>query len=267
MKTEVGGQSQVATGESRAAQRVVDVLDLLFRAGDGLRLTEVAADLDIPKSSAHGILQALRRRGYLAWEPKTKTYSIGLRIYAAAHAAPVAPTMRHLARPYLERLARRLEETTILCGLDGEGGSVRGIVCLDQVESPSLVRYTVEVGARWPLHCTTLGKLYLATLGDRQVAIDLLRRSALESFTPQTPTTVDAVLEDLEEIRRDGFAVNREELVEGVTGYGTSVHVDGEVLVAGIVVLGPSDRIRAKGSAIVEELTAAAHDLSAELDL
>jgi DNA-binding IclR family transcriptional regulator len=266
MKVRASSRSQAQTGGSRAAGRVVDVLDLLFRASDDLTLTDVSARLGLPKSSAHGILQTLRRRGYLAWDPKTKAYSIGLRLYTVAQAAPVARTIQRRARPHLERLAGELEETTILCGLDAEGGSVRGIVCVDQVESPSQVRYTVEVGARWPLHCTTVGKLYLATLGQGE-AIEVLRHTGLERFTPQTPTAVDSVLDELDEIRREGFAVNREELVEGVTGYGAPVHVAGDVLVAGIAVLGPSERVRAKREAIVQGLTAAAGALSAELDV
>jgi DNA-binding IclR family transcriptional regulator len=252
-------------GENRVALRVVDILDLFFRAREGLTLTDVATELGVPKSSAHGILQTLRRCGYLAWDPRTKAYSIGLRLYALAQAAPVLRTIQRVARRHVERLARELEETTILCGLDGDGGAVTGIVCVDQVESPSPVRYSVEVGAHWPLHCTTVGKLYLATLPDSEV-IELLSRTGVERFTPQTPSTIDEVLEDIEEIRKNGYAVNRSELVEGVTGYGAPIHVGGDVLVAGLAVLGPAERVRGKGEAVVEELLGAAQALSAALD-
>lgn len=243
----------------------MDMLDLFFKAGDGLTLTEVSNQLTIPKSSAHGILQAMHRRGYLALDPQTKRYSIGLRLLALAQAAPVLRTIQRCAGPYLELLAAKLEETAILCGYDVAGGEVTGIICIDHVESPSPIRYVVEVGTRWPLHCSTVGKLYLATLPDEKV-VELLTRLGLERFTERTPASVDQVLRDLREVRKNGYAVNRGEIIDGVTGYGAPIRVTGDVLVGGMAVVGPTERMQSKEAQIVGELTAAARALSAELD-
>lgn len=246
-------------GESRSAARVMDILELFLTGHERLTLTDISNRLDIPKSSAHAILQTMRRRGYLAWDPQTKAYSIGLRLVALAQAAPILRTIQGRARRYLERLSERLHETALLCAYEADG-----IVVVDKVESPTPVRYTVQVGERWPLHCTTVGKLYLASLtGDEARA--LLGRTGLERFTDQTPTSVEQVLAELVQVRRDGFAVNRAEIIDGVTGYGAPVYAAGGTLIGGLAVVGPSERVAPKADAIAEEIVAAARSLSDEL--
>jgi DNA-binding IclR family transcriptional regulator len=133
------------------------------------------------------------------------------------------------------------------------------------VESPRPIRYTVRVGERWPLYCTSAGKLYLARLSDDEVR-DLLAGQPLEEFTESTPTTVDRVIEDLRLPRQYGFAFNREEIVPGVTGCGAPVLTHGGRLVAALSVVGPTERIEPQTDNIVATLLSEARRLSEALD-
>ncbi len=245
-------------GESRSAARVMDVLDLFFNERGGLTLTDVSTRLGVPKSTAHGILRTMRRRRYLTWDPPTKVYRIGLRVVALAQASPVLQTIRTRARPHLEGLSASLRETVMLGAYESDS-----VVCVDTVASPEPVRFTVELGERRPLHGTSLGKLYLASL-DEEEARHLLETIGLEPLTEQTVTSVDELLAELRRIRRDGYAVNRAESIEGVHSYGAPIFVHGG-LVAGMSVVGISARLAQKAGAIVPELLAAARELSAEL--
>lgn len=244
--------------ESRSVTRVMDVLDLFGRVHEELTLTEISRRLGVPKSSAHALLQAMRRRGYLAWNPTTKGFSIGLRVVALSQAAPVLRTLQQRARPHLEVLAQSLRETVMLGAFEAES-----VVCVDTVEGPDVVRFTIQLGERRPLHCTSLGKLYLASLDEDGVRRTLAR--GLERETPATITEIDALLEQLAEVRRVGYATNRAESIEGVYSFGVPIPSLETVPIAGISVVGVAERMSAKEARVVGELRAAAARLSEEL--
>lgn len=244
--------------ESRSVTRVMDVLDLFGKVHEELTLTEISRRLAVPKSSAHALLQAMRRRGYLSWNPATKGFSIGLRVVALSQAAPVLRMLQQRARPHMELLALTLRETVMLGAFETES-----VVCVDTVESPDPVRFTVQLGERRPLYCTSLGKLYLASLSDedvRRMLADGLRRQ-----TPATITEIDELLEQLRAVRRSGFATNKAESIEGVYSFGVPIPSRSGVPVAGLSVVGVAERIAAKEEHVVRELRQAATRLSGEL--
>jgi DNA-binding IclR family transcriptional regulator len=235
------------------------MLDLFLASGEGLTLTDISRELGVPKSTAHGILQTMRRRGYLSWNAGSKAYSIGLRLVALAQAAPILETVQARARPHLERLARELHETALLLAYEGFTS-----VCVDKVESASPLRYTVRLGERWPLHGTSIGKLYLAELGEREVR-ELLAREPVRRFTERTIVDPDALVAELEVVRRNGYAENHDEIIEGVTGYGAPIRVQGGRLVGGLSVVGPTERMEDRHDVIVAMLVAEASALTGEL--
>lgn len=254
-----GGQAAGGPGESRSAVRVMDTLDLFFSAREGLTLTEISSRLGVPKSTAHGILTTMRHRGYLTWDPDTKAYSIGLRVVALAQASPILRAIQARARPHLERLARSLHETVMLGAYEADS-----VVCVDTVESPDPVRFSIVLGERRPLHATSVGKLYLAGLEDEEL-LRLLDVIGLERQTEGTITSREGLLEELREVRRTGLAFNRAESIEGVYSFGVPIRAYGEMLVAGLSVVGVAGRMQAKEERIVAELKEAAALLSAEL--
>ena len=88
-------------------------------------------------------------------------------------------------------------------------------VYIQQVESRQMLRMFTQLGARVPLHCTGVGKVLLAWRSEEEVR-QLLGPEPLAAFTPHTLTRVDAVLQELERVRRLGYAVDREEREIGV---------------------------------------------------
>ncbi|HSI98214.1 MAG TPA: IclR family transcriptional regulator [Gaiellaceae bacterium] len=244
--------------ESRSVTRVMDVLDLFGKVHEELTLTEISRRLGVPKSSAHALLQAMRRRGYLAWNPATKGFSIGLRVLALSQAAPVLRMLQQRARPHMEALAVTLRETVMLGTFEAES-----VVCVDTVESPDPVRFTVQLGERRPLHCTSLGKLYLASLDDGEVRRILAH--GLSRETPATITEVDELLEQLRTVRQSGYATNRAESIEGLYSVGVPIPPGSGMPVAGLSIVGVAERMAAKEEHIVRELRQAIARLSEEL--
>jgi DNA-binding IclR family transcriptional regulator len=235
------------------------MLDLFLGGDAGLTLTDICVRLDVPKSTAHSVLHTLRRRGYVMWDPATKKYSVGMRLVALANAAPIIQAIQSRARPHLERLAHELRETALLHVFEGEH-----VVAIDMVEGPRSLRYSVELGRRWPLYATSAGKLFLAELDDEAIR----RRypgAQLERLTAGTIVDLDSLLAELEDVRRQGWARQREEIIDDVSGYGAPVTGANGRLVATLTITGPTNRVLDLEASIVSKLVDEAAALSAEL--
>jgi DNA-binding IclR family transcriptional regulator len=233
------------------------VLELFFEGGDH-SLTEVSERLRLPKSTTHSILHALRRRGYVACDDATKTYSLGVQAVARANTAPIVRLLQPRARLHLDRLAGRLGETALL--LTVQSGYA---VAIDMVESPRSLRYIAMLGRPWPLYATGAGKLYLAQYEDAEVRS--LLAEGLRPLTPSTHVDVEALLAELAEVRRAGWAAQRREIIDDVCGFAAPVVDSAGRFAAALVVTGPCDRVAEGETAIVEVLVEEARALTDHL--
>ena len=186
----------------RAAIRVLDILDLLHRAPDGVTLGEVAAATGMPKSSAFRYLTTLEARGYAQREP-TGTYRLGMAL-ASDHAGQLE-VLSTRARPVLQELRDRYDETVNIGVLDGGR-----IVYLEIVESRRGMRFAARPGDREPIHCTALGKAIASTLDDDRLRA-ILSAEGMPQRTPRTITDSDLFMKEIEEVRRTGFALDDRE--------------------------------------------------------
>jgi DNA-binding IclR family transcriptional regulator len=141
-------------------------------------------------------------------------------------------------KPYLQELTDRSGETTHLAVLnDGQ------VLYVDKVESPRSLRMPSQVGRRLPVHCTGVGKALIAYLPD-EVLQGLVKRRGLASFTANTITALGALQAELARIRERGFAVDNEEIEEGLVCIGAAVRDQTAHVVAAISIAGPSSRLR-----------------------
>src|SRR5262245_18302256 len=249
-----------ADGGHRAANRVVDILELLAASADGLALRELSAHLETPKSSLLPLLRALASRGYLA-HASSGEYRLGTAALELGARGPAHRDLVEVARPGLLELMRRTGETVFLGALAGDRASV---VYVDKVESDQVIRYAGGVGDRRPLHATSSGKAILAFLsaGERE---EILRSLSLARHTERTVTSLTALRTSLEEIQRSGVCVTVDELVPGASGIAAPVF-DRHGQVAGACAIGgPTDRVRPRLKILATEVKAAARGLSALL--
>jgi DNA-binding IclR family transcriptional regulator len=120
-----------------------------------------------------------------------------------------------------------------------DGTSVRFI---DQVPAPRRLRTVSSVGELFPLHCTANGKALLATMPEQQ-ALGLLPKR-LERFTPRTIVSHAALLVELETVRRDRVAYDREEHTEGICAAGAAILRTDGAAVAAISTPTPTQRFQ-----------------------
>ncbi|MEN3284495.1 MAG: IclR family transcriptional regulator, acetate operon repressor [Solirubrobacteraceae bacterium] len=198
-----------AAASVRSATRVLDLLDVLQDAPDGMRLHELSLRTAMPKSTVLRYLGTLLERGYVDRDPVTGEYRLGL---AVPSQAQFFARLSLAARPAMQRLGERFGEMVTFGVLDRDR-----IAFLDIIESPQVIRLAGRLGDRNYLHSSAIGKAVAATLPD-----DLVRR-ALESsgmppLTDKTITDVDELLRELERVRTRGYAVADQENDAGARG-------------------------------------------------
>ena len=214
----------------------------------GVRLAELAAALDAPRSSVHGLVKGLVATGYLT--EKAGAYSIGPAIGALVMTAP--PTIDPVARPAMEALHRRFDETVMLGSRVGDS-----VVYTDSVESTQVIRYSAPLHTRRPLYPTSAGRCFLA------FAPEQVREAFLaDRFVDADQRAL--VRQELEEVRAEGVALNPGQTLPDVSGVGAPV-MDNDRVLGVLCVAGPTTRLAELLPTIVAAVKAAAHEVSERL--
>jgi DNA-binding IclR family transcriptional regulator len=242
-----------------SAERVVAVLDLLGSAPQGLRVSEVARELHVHRSTASRLLGTLAASRIVERDERTARYRLGARIVGLAASAVARLPVVSQARPELEQLSAVSSETANLSILDGTH-----VVYIDQVTPAQTVVMASWVGRRSPAHASSSGKAMLA-FGDTALRERVLR-GRLEAITPRTVTDRAALRAVLEETRRRGWVSSSGELEEGLVTIAAPVVVEGHA-VAAVSLSGPSFRIPARdlsrmGRLLVDGAAAVAHRMA-----
>ncbi len=238
--------------------KAIDLLEHLHDAGRPRGITEVAAALAIPKSSAHRLLKTLVRRG-LAEQDASGRYRTGPALIGLGLAALECEPVVALARPVLEAEAAHLGETVFLTG--PRSGS---IVVLDKAEGSGFLRAAPRVGQAVPMLATAVGRLALA-FDPEHFPLEAFEPTA---FTPATLTDAFSLRAAVERVRREGVAMNRGEWIDGLSVVAAPVFGGRErqQLVASFAIAAPTPRIEALGrEALAQRAIAAARLISARL--
>ena len=193
----------------KSADRVLAVLDLLAAHGP-LSFARIAAELGLPKSSAHNLLATMAARGYVERDADQRVFRLGTRVWEIAQAEHRVERLRSALKALMDGLVEATQETVQLAKLEGFEA-----VYLEISESPRPMKLTSRVGARLPAHTTGLGKTLLAFL-DEDDARGRLDGRPLESMTENTITDPAALMDALRLIRRRGYGTDDEEFAIGL---------------------------------------------------
>lgn len=174
-------------------------------------MTEISEYLGVASSTAHRMLAMLLYRGFVRQDPDTKVYRPGTALTGVAYSILQRFDFRKALRPFLERLNTDLRETVHLGLLDGT--VVRFI---DAIESPQGVRVASRLGMSMPATSTSTGKAMLARMSRAEVHA-LYPGEDLDGLTEKSVRSRAELDEQLELIRKQGFAVSSEESEPGVS--------------------------------------------------
>jgi len=220
----------------KSLKKAIEVLETLAKSENGMGITQLSKKMNLPKSSIHQILSTFKDARFVEQNPEDKKYRLGLRIFELGNIFQSQLQLRKIAHPYLYDLSRKTNETAYLVILEGSK-----IVYIDCVESTARLRAHPLFGIRVPLHCTSLGKAIMAFLSEEKVD-EIIRKEGLERFTDNTITDPHLLKQELEKIRKRGYAIDNAEHEEGICCVGAPLwNYRGEVFGA-ISVSGPCQR-------------------------
>ena len=244
----------------QVVDRVFQILDVLGESKSELGATELAARLDLHKSTIHRLLVSLERHRFVEKNPQTAKYKLGWHLFELGMAAVSRLDLLSLSRPYIEALVRKTCETAHL-GIMSSGE----LLSIVSVEADRSLRLPATVGRRSPLYCTSQGKALLAFSPD-DVVDGILRSTQLKAFTRNTITKPSRLRVELELIRKRGYSIDNEELEADLRCIGAPVfNHDGEVIAA-LSIAGPTYRVGGGHlPKLIEAVLGASRQLSAAL--
>jgi DNA-binding IclR family transcriptional regulator len=225
----------------RAARRSLEIIEAVATdGGDGLSLSELARRVDLPKSTAHTLLQTLAADGFLEREAEGGRYVLGPRMLRMLGRLPDQFELPRVARPMMEALVDQIGETAILGVRSGAS-----VIYVEQVEAPQYIRYAAPLGEARPLYSSSVGKLFIAAMSTAALN-DLLVESPPKALTDSTTILTDEIVAESREVAAQGYALNRGETIDGVVAVAAPIYRGADpdaTLLAGLSVAGPTDRL------------------------
>lgn len=242
-----------------SADRVLRVMELFNGGERSLSLSEIADRMSLPKSSVHRLLATLLAHGFIERDPFTRRYRLGIKLFEIGSLVIHDRGLHAAAHPVVEELAVSTGETCHLAVLSGTDA-----VYVYKIDGSATIIMSSRVGGRAPCFCTSIGKALVAWSGE-----DIFRQVVKRGFQPFTPNTIrDAkrLATELEKVRRDGYALDREEFQPGLTCIAAPVRDHSGRVVAALGLAGPSNRLnRRRLLQLAAPVTGAADALSRNL--
>lgn len=217
----------------QTAARVVTAIEYLATNG-GAKLDEVAAALGVHKSSALRLLTTLRELGWIVTDDRHQ-YRVGPHLVAVGQAAATGSSLQRVLQ--LAEELRDLTNETVHIAVPQNNS----MLIIGRVDSASPLRVSCELGSRDPLHTSSVGKAYLASLSETDFEA-LLPQLDLEMRTPFSITDADRLRDDIELTRRRGYSLDFEEGRLGVCCIGFAVQLGANLDTAALSITGPAHR-------------------------
>lgn len=234
---------------SQSIDRAARILVRLVESEEAVTLSGVMEETRLPKTTAARLLRALERNG-LAQRRRGGGFRPGPVLVEYARRDSAVGDLATLALPYLERLGSTTGETANIAI-----PTPAGVARLAQVDSNHPLGAGNWVGRRIPIHASSMGKVFMA-FGAAQPPFGRLAR-----LGPRTIVSLEALLAELDDVRRHGYATTWEELDEGLCSTAAPVRGSRGTVIAAISVSAPTvrtsrERLAELSAQVVEEANA-----------
>jgi IclR family transcriptional regulator, KDG regulon repressor len=187
-------------GGIQSLERAFAILEQVARKREGITLTDLSKAVGLHNSTTFHLVKTMVQLGYVSQTRESKRYRIGSGLFTLAAGALEENAFLELATPVLEKLTRETGEAAHFAIRSGNE-----IVVIARTAGAGMLQLSDRTGATRPAHATALGKVLLAALPPQDLA-QFLAGMDMRRFTPKTIVGREALLRELEEARRKGFA-------------------------------------------------------------
>lgn len=219
--------------------RACNILTCFSRERRHFKISELARQLQLDRSTTYRILLSLESCGFVEKDERTGEYFLGMTTFEIGNAFLSQMDFVKISKPIMADLALKVQETVHLAVL-----SDIEIVYVEKSDSPRTLGVMSKIGQRAPVYCTALGKVLLA----HQPEDDQLRISKevrMRAFTENTLTSRERLMEELREIRQQGYSFDRREYEEEVECIAAPIRDHLGSVIAAISISGPQRKIGA----------------------
>ncbi|MCT8978779.1 IclR family transcriptional regulator [Clostridium sp. CX1] len=185
--------------------RSLNILEYLVDNGE-VSILEMSNSFGMGKSTVHRILGTFKTMGYVDQNKENNKYYATLKIFELGNKVANRIPLKKIVRPYLEELFEKCHETVNFAIVDKNE-----VVFLDKIITAEPLRIELEVGKRVPVHCSALGKAFIAFKRDLDIS-----QLKLTKINNNTIDSAEKLMSNLEEIRRNGYALDDGEYIEGL---------------------------------------------------
>lgn len=245
---------------NQSVERMIEILRLYIGDVDELTATEISKHLSFSQSTVFRFLVTLEYYGFLQRNPENNKYRLGVFCLELGNAYLKDMDLRQRAFPILKKLRDASGETVHLGILEDFVG-----VYIEKLDGRHHIGFmTSQLGGKFPLYCTGLGKVLLAHLSDNQIQ-NYLQSLDFKQITQNTITDPKLLLDEIDQIHRLGYAIDNEENEQGVGCIAAPIFKHNG-LAGAISITGPADRITDKNNVqgLVTLVKYAAESISAQ---
>ncbi len=222
--------------ELSTLRRGLEILSLFSKDRALLDTSSIAARMRMSKSTAYKYVQTLENTGFLVRGQNERHFQLGPRLIELTSHIPNASALVDSSYAIMRDLVESTNETAILTTIMGNRA-----VCLSRVESNHSLKLTFEVGRTYPLHAGASAQVVLAGLDD-SARKRVLETLTLDRYTEKTITDPKQLLQRLEQIRKDGYAISVGELDKGAFAVAAPSFSKSGRIVASLSLGGPVQR-------------------------
>ena len=220
---------------AKTIQKVFRLLEVL--AGEQpMKPSELVQKLGLTRSNLYRLLATLQEMGYLEVTQDAK-YILTFKMFMLGSSVVGLKQLSPIVRPYMAHLAEISQENVNLAVM-----YEHKVLYIDKIESKHYLKIDQPIGQIDPLHCTALGKILLSGLNDLELEI-FLRSTNLIPYTKNTITDPKVLAGVVRNVRKQGYAIDFEELSDGIHCIGAPIRDHTNKVIAAISVSGPAVRL------------------------
>jgi len=226
------------TNSNQSVGKALQIIEVLSESNAPMRLQDISKALEMPASTVFRMIAPLMEYGYVQQASDTSRYYLTLKFAKIGSIISSRISVRSVAQPFLLELSDKCKEATCIVIENNMEA-----VYVDVVDGPDgMLKIMHHIGKQAPMHCTGAGKCLLLNY-DMQMLDSLIAKKGLERFTPNTITTKKALIEELDTIRANGYAVDDQECEIGARCVAVGIRDYKKKIVAAISVSGPVNRM------------------------
>ena len=238
-------QTPAKNDSVRAVMRALDILSAFTKTDQGLSASDLLKRVDLSRPTLYRLLGTLREKNFIVSVGEPQKFHLGPAVSRLAMASPPIPDLQSLARPALQRLQDLTGETVALFV---PMGTMRQ--CVDEIASPQPLSFKRGIGYLERVIYGATGRIILAHLLEPFFKTEPLDTKALmaelQNYTEGSSTPPQDYLDEILRIRRRGYAVSRNELIQGAVSVGAPIFDEHHQIAGSLGIFGPSVRMQAE---------------------